>query len=192
LPEGGEVALKIDYEHKTKRAGIGGYAVATGERFTKKGIRNIYLKEAIMHSEVEDDDCTKVESFFLGSYHGKTEKKEYEADAAVYGKYKPVALKVKPVYTELPDEYRIRREIKGDPLADMPHLNPNPPEFIPIGRYTQERKEDFDKVHSGTFLLPEERNLIHHVMSEQNQAFAWNDTERGSFRLVFERTSFLQ
>ncbi len=63
----------------------------------------------------------------------------------------------------------------------MPHLNPNPPEFVPTGRYTQERKDDFNKVHSGTFLLPEEQKLVHHIMSEQNQAFAWNDNEKGSF-----------
>jgi hypothetical protein len=94
-------------------------------------------------------------------------------------------LKVKPVYAELPDEYRIRREIKGDPLADMPCLNPNPLVFISIGSYTQERKDDFDKVHSGMFLLPEERKLVHHIMLEQNQAFAWNDTERGSFQEDF-------
>jgi hypothetical protein len=174
LPEGGEVALKMDYDHKTKRASIKGYAVAAGKGFSKKGVRNTYVTEAIMHSEVEDNDRAKVESFFLGSYCRKTENPEEknrgEPTAAVYGKYKPVALKVKPVYTELPDEYRIRREIKGDPLTDMPHLNPNPLEFVPTGRYTQERKDDFGKVHSGTFLLPEERKLVHHIMSEQNQA----------------------
>jgi hypothetical protein len=174
LPEGGKVALKMDYDHKTRA----GYAVVAGKGFSKKGVRNTYVTEAI-------NNRTKAESFFLGSYHRKTENPEErdrgEPTAAVYGKYKPVALKVKPVYTELPDECRIRREIKGDPLANMPRLNPNPPEFIPIGRYTQERKDDFDKVHSGLFLLPEERKLVHHIMSELNQAFAWNDTERGSF-----------
>ena len=48
-------------------------------------------------------------------------------------KYKPVALKVRPVYTELLEEYRIKRTIKGDPLKDMPSLNPNLPEFVPTG-----------------------------------------------------------
>ena len=71
-------------------------------------------------------------------------------------KYKPVALKVKPVVQELPAEFRIKREIVGDPLAEMPELSPNPPDFIPTGRYTQERKDHFDKIHKGEFLLVEE------------------------------------
>lgn len=40
MPEGGEVALKIDYNHETKRAGIEGYAVAAGKGFSKKDVRN--------------------------------------------------------------------------------------------------------------------------------------------------------
>ena len=100
-------------------------------------------------------------------------------------KYKPVALKVKPIYTELPDKYRIKREITGDPLAGMPILNTRPPDFTPTGRYTQERKDALDKVHEGSFLLPEERKLVHHLVMEQNRAFAWDDTERGRFREDF-------
>ncbi|KAF8953949.1 hypothetical protein BDZ97DRAFT_1600854, partial [Flammula alnicola] len=102
-------------------------------------------------------------------------------------KYKPVALKVKPVYASLPEQYRIKREIKGDPLktADMPKLSKNPPDFEPKGRYTQERKDAMDKVHEGDFLLPEERKLVHQLIAEQNQAFAWEDDERGRFREDF-------
>ena len=37
-------------------------------------------------------------------------------------KYKPVALKVRPVETELPSRFRIVRNIKGDPLQDLPSL----------------------------------------------------------------------
>ena len=48
-------------------------------------------------------------------------------------KYKPVAQKVKPTKTDLPDEFRIVRDIKGDSLADMPKLSPRPPEFVPTG-----------------------------------------------------------
>ena len=66
-------------------------------------------------------------------------------------KYKPVALKTKLVVTGLPDQIRIKLEIKGDPLKDMPKLNPNPPDFIPTGRYTQERRDDLDKVHEEGF-----------------------------------------
>ena len=68
-------------------------------------------------------------------------------------KYKPVAQKIRPVYQDLPeDKFRIIHDIKGDPLDTLPKLNRNPPEFVPMGRYTADRKEQFDKVHSGDFL----------------------------------------
>ena len=85
----------------------------------------------------------------------------------------------------MPSRFRIVREIKGDPLAEMPKLSPNPPDYEPVGRYTQERKEQFDKIHKGKFLLPEERKLMHHFMMEQSYGFAWNETERGQFREDF-------
>jgi len=99
-------------------------------------------------------------------------------------KYKPVALKVKPVIGELPDKFRIIRNIIGDPLEHLPTLNPKPPPFAPCGRYTQERKELFDKSNEG-FLLPAERDLLHHFMMLHQDGFAWNDAERGHFREDF-------
>jgi hypothetical protein len=44
--------------------------------------------------------------------------------------------------------------------------------------------ELFDKNNAG-FLLPEERKLLHHFMMLHQDAFAWNDTERGHFREDF-------
>ncbi|KAF8166900.1 hypothetical protein K438DRAFT_1616465 [Mycena galopus ATCC 62051] len=91
--------------------------------------------------------------------------------------YKPVALKVRPVYGELPERYRLKREITGDPLKDMPTLSQQPSEFIPTGKYTEERKEIMDKIHKGNFLWKDERKLMHHFMMEQSEAFAWDDSE---------------
>jgi Integrase zinc binding domain/RNase H-like domain found in reverse transcriptase len=99
-------------------------------------------------------------------------------------RYKPVALKVRPILADLPNKFRIIREITGDPLKDLPVLNPNPPAFKPNGRYTLERKELFDKSNEG-FLLEEERALLHHFMMLHQDAFAWNDSERGHFREDF-------
>ena len=48
-------------------------------------------------------------------------------------KYKPVALRTKPVLQELPEKFRIIRRITGDPLEHLPVLNPNPPKFSPCG-----------------------------------------------------------
>ncbi|PFH49269.1 hypothetical protein AMATHDRAFT_100816, partial [Amanita thiersii Skay4041] len=100
-------------------------------------------------------------------------------------KYKPVNKKVWPLLRTLPDQFRIIRCIEGDPLADLPALPTNPAEFIPTGRYTMERKEAVDKTHMGDFLRPEERKLMHNFMMLQNQGFAWEDSERGSFKKEF-------
>jgi hypothetical protein len=113
----------------------------------------------------------------------------YDPDAlhinlATKKKYKPVALKVKPVIGELPAKFRIIRNIIGEPLEDLLTLNPNPPPFTPTGRYTQERKDLFDTAHPG-FLLPAERDLLHHFMMLHDKAFAWDNSERGHFREDF-------
>ena len=99
-------------------------------------------------------------------------------------RYKPVAQKVRPVIGELPDKFCIIRNIIGDPLAELPVLDPRPPPYRPTGRYTQERMELFDKNNAG-FLLAKERKLLHYFMMVHQDAFAWNDTERGHFREDF-------
>jgi len=105
------------------------------------------------------------------------------ADAVCFAKkYKLVALKVKPVLGTLPERFRIIRDIRGDPLKDLPVLPERPPDFIPKGRYTVERKEKLNMTHRSGFLWPEERKLMHWMIVEQNQAFAWEDPERGRFK----------
>ncbi|KAG6859514.1 hypothetical protein C0993_003840, partial [Termitomyces sp. T159_Od127] len=85
----------------------------------------------------------------------------------------------------VPKEFRIERKILGDPLADMPPLNPNPPLFQPRGRFTEERRQQFLKEHDTGFLTPAELDVLSDMMSKQNRAFAWDNTERGSFRTDF-------
>ncbi len=82
-------------------------------------------------------------------------------------KYKPVALKVKPLLGDLPDKFRIVRDIKGDPLKDIPLLSTSLPEYVPTARYTPERKAKIDENHPEGFLWPEERKLMHHFMTIQ-------------------------
>ena len=100
-------------------------------------------------------------------------------------RYKPVALKTRPVYGELPEKYRIKREITGDPLAGIPTLPYHPVDFEPTGRYTAARKEMVDQSHEGDFLLEEERKLMHNYMMLHEKNFAWEDSERGTLRHDF-------
>lgn len=112
------------------------------------------------------------------------QKETYSQTVLSQKKYKPVARKVKPVLGTLPEDFRVKREIKGDPLANMPKLSPNPPEFIPTGRYTQERKDQIHDRHKD-FLQEEELKLLHQLIAQQNEAFAWTPEEGGRFREDF-------
>jgi len=100
-------------------------------------------------------------------------------------KYKPVALKVKPVLETLPERFRITREIIGDPLKNMPRLPERPPEFQTKGHYNLDRKEKLNTIYPAGFLWPEKRKLMHWLVAEQNEAFAWDDTEWGKFKEEF-------
>ena len=67
-------------------------------------------------------------------------------------KYEPVARQVKPILGTSPEEFRIEMYIIGDPLANMPLLDPHPPEFKPTGQYTAEYKKISDQALRDGFL----------------------------------------
>ena len=185
ISDQGELAVIL--EGSDDQWKITGYvAPKSGEHFQDDEIRNVFLAQS-MGNPIYEDSEREILSQYLETIALPVEvSSQIVVDGArsVY-KYKPVALKTRPVVQELPAEFRIKREIIGDPLAEMPKLSPNPPDFIPTGRYTQERKDQFDNVHEGDFLLPEERKLMHHFMMQQSYGFAWDDSERGRFREDF-------
>jgi hypothetical protein len=92
-------------------------------------------------------------------------------------KYKPVTKKVRPVIGELPEKFCIERKIIGNPLDDLPTLNPNPPSFIPSDCYTLERQDQLNKNHPGNFLWPAERDLMHNFMLAHDSGFTWSEQE---------------
>jgi hypothetical protein len=192
IDDQGEAAFIIEQDGETFK--ITGYTLPRrGKTFQEGEIRNAFLARAMESPEFEDKEREVLSAYLdRGTWSANKETKEQltrgtylQEDVRDVYKYKPVAKKVKPVVHELPAEFRIKREIIGDPLEEMPELVTNPPEFEPTGRYTQERKDQFDKVHKGDFLLPEERKLMHHLMMKQSYGFAWDDTERGKFREDF-------
>ena len=215
IKDQGEVALMFERDDKSGKIEIVGYALPKNkEKFETKELRDVYLAQAINHADVEDNEREKVHKYFVQQTRPKNEEASSTARGVFSAekvtetrkrvtrkvlkgknpvtrtvlagkKYKPVADKVRPVYQELPEKFRIVREIYGDPLLGMPELSTNPPEFTPTGRYTEARKEAIDKVHDGEFLWPEERKLVHQVFMQQNEAFAWDDTERGRFKTEY-------
>lgn len=105
--------------------------------------------------------------------------------AYVTKKYKPVAKKIRPVATELPERFRIVRHIKGDPLKNLPALPTRPADFEPEGQYTFDRMKIIERAHPEGFLWPEERKLMHQFMRIHQNGFTWSDNERGHFREEF-------
>ncbi|KAJ8462363.1 hypothetical protein ONZ51_g10947 [Trametes cubensis] len=120
-------------------------------------------------------------SFSIHSHVSQTPPSPIPIYVASKKKYKPVSKKVKLVLAPLPDQFRIVRDIKGNPLADMPPLPHHPPPFVPTSRYTEERRRGINALHSEDFLWPQERSLMHTLISQQNDAFAWDESERGQF-----------
>jgi len=100
-----------------------------------------------------------------------------DSDAHMF-KYKPVAKKVKSVPATLPEEFRTTRKIVGDPLADMPSLSPHPTDFVPTGHYNKAACDIIDANHPGSFLLPEERKLMHHFMMMFECGSAWDKSQK--------------
>jgi len=96
-------------------------------------------------------------------------------------KYKKVANRTYPVRGTLPEEFRIVRRPHPNPLTDIPILPPVPPPFEPGKRYTQKRHDAYNANKYG-FLTSDEEKLVHHVIRAQEDALAWEETEKGRFK----------
>lgn len=189
------MALVFEYDHKEDMVEIKAVASPEGGQFTEEGVAQAYLAQAMKYTDTTDENREIIEAFLAqvpsenNQSNNSTEEIHEVKPAAVFlgskKKYKPVGVKVRPVYAELDEKFRIVRNITGNPLQGMPELDPNPADFKPTGRYTQERKDAMDEVHKGEFLWPEERRVVHDLISKQNEAFAWDDSERGRFREDF-------
>jgi len=87
-------------------------------------------------------------------------------------KYKPIVLKVRPMLGELPQEFRIVRNITGNLLEGLPDMSVKPPPSKPCRRYMEERIQAMDNAHEEDFLWLEERKLMYYIIRIQNKAFA--------------------
>jgi hypothetical protein len=98
-------------------------------------------------------------------------------------KYRQAEDRIQPIATQLPEGFRIVRNITGDPLEDIPVL-PTHPNFIPGLRYTQEWHDKL-QLNPDRFLWPEEEKLAHHLVREQEDSLSWIEEEKGEFRQDF-------
>ena len=95
-------------------------------------------------------------------------------------KYKPVAMKTKPVASQVSKDFRIKRHILGNPLVTIPSLDPNPPPFILTSCFNNKCKVIFVKEHNTGFLTQAELNVLVNLIAKQDTTFAWEDSEQGS------------
>src|SRR5271156_4191715 len=154
----GEVALVVERDGEAIKF-VSYTLPRRGENFEEGELRNAFLAQGMGNKCFEDSDREILSAYLNASVLGK--KKDDQETRSVY-KYKPVALKTRPVIGELPGGFRIRRTIEGDPLLDMPKLSTTPSEFEPTGRYTQERKEKIDGRHQEDFFPPIDIPVVPH------------------------------
>ncbi|KAH7868546.1 uncharacterized protein C8R40DRAFT_1061721, partial [Lentinula edodes] len=150
----GEVAIVFEVK-KNGEVEIDSYCLPPKKKFTYDGLRNAYLVASV-DATAHDKHAQHSLSSYLSSVYSmdiktpgtniSTASTAEPMAVLASRKYKPVAKKVRPIIGELPQKFRIIRDIKGDPLKDMPKLSTHPPEFKPTGRYTEARKAIIDKI----------------------------------------------
>ncbi|KAG5723582.1 hypothetical protein E4T56_gene18126 [Termitomyces sp. T112] len=86
---------------------------------------------------VTDTTPTYVNILFPAQYVANEPPKR--KGVQVKKKYKPVAMKTKPVTSHISEDFPIECQIIGNPLATLPPLNPNLPPFVLTKRFTGER-----------------------------------------------------
>ena len=94
--------------------------------------------------------------------------------------YKTVDKKIRPVDTDLPAGTRPRMIRPADLLDDLPDVPTHPGPYRFGARLTEERLKELLELVDPT-CTEEEKRLCAHVLYENENALAWDDTEKGRF-----------
>ncbi|KAJ7232612.1 hypothetical protein B0H12DRAFT_1028931, partial [Mycena haematopus] len=108
-------------------------------------------------------------------------KGKNEQQHQVFTMYKWVDKKIRPISTTFSPDYAVRRTIPEDPLQTLTPLPTHPPEFEPGKRLTRERLAQLE-LNPNNYLLPEEEKLFAYIMRTNEDAVAFEDSERGTFK----------
>ena len=101
--------------------------------------------------------------------------------AQVFGAYKQVDKKIKPVSTPIPAEFKVTHTFPHNPLATLPKLDVHPPNFIPTKKLTEDRLEGLE-ISKSAFLWPEEIKLFQQILLLNEEALAFEDEDRGTLK----------
>ena len=99
--------------------------------------------------------------------------------AQVFTAYKPVDQKVRPISGTFPQEVLVCHNFPHEPLDGLPILSRNPPDFKPTEKITSETLKLID-INGEGFLWPEEEKLFAQVISLNEAALAFEETDRGT------------
>lgn len=101
--------------------------------------------------------------------------------ARAFTMYKTVDRKVKPVSGTFPQEAMVTRKFPHNPLDGLRELPQHPPEFSPSIKISIERLKTLN-INGEGFLWPEEEKLFQQVMLFNEEALAFEETDRGTLR----------
>ncbi len=118
-----------------------------------------------------------VASFFATVNDLRTTRPE----GSIVGTYKRVDRKIKPVPGVFPEDARVTRKFPEDPLASLPVLPEQPPDFIPGERLTLENIKELH-INKDGFLWPEEEKLFKHIFKLNEKSLAFDESQRGTLR----------
>jgi hypothetical protein len=86
---------------------------------------------------------------------------------------------------DLPDKFRIEREIIRNPFDNLPVLYPDTLPFVTSDLYTLVRRPQPSTNYPGSFWWPAEKDLRHRFLLAYALGFAWSQGKLGSFRFDF-------
>jgi len=130
VPHQGELAITLDFNSSNQQGTIEACAQLSANT-TQKDIAAAYISLCDAEAPIFNDYLTphtpQRSDRLPDTVQQSTRNIAFanaRAPAAIFAgkKYKPVALKIRPIETELPSRFWIIREIKGDPLQDLPIL----------------------------------------------------------------------
>ena len=158
--------LSAQYLHAVWRGSV---ASVGGE--LEKNIEHVYSTSRLAVSNKESELYGRVAGHFVRDV-GKT-------------KYKPVAKKILPVAVSVPSQNVKRKPYGPVNVPEGEPLSPHPPDWrtrARTKRTTDERVEIlYGNIPSG-FLKSQEEDLIMDIAWRCEEAIAWTDAERGTFR----------
>jgi hypothetical protein len=139
---------------------------------------DLRLRENKLYFEDELEGFDHKDDFILIS--GKADKIDFDT-AKAFTAYKKVDRKIKPVSGTFPQDALVKRRFPHDPLVGLTVLSKNPPNFVPTKRITEDRLNQLD-INPVGFLWPEEEKLFIQVLLANENALAFEETDRGTLR----------